>query len=172
VSDANLNNDLAKLSGQPDQLTIDGRTFDLYPLTLGDLGALQAWLNSHVPDPFDALKGRVEHLDVDVRKYLYDKAMQEARTPRHVRFESAEGLSLLFSPEGLKRLLHLRIKHGDPGFTIEKAGELCDRVPVNALARLRENVYSSLEGDGDGGAEGDGAGPKAGSTGGPSTATS
>ena len=134
-------NDLATLMGAPRSLTVDGREYHIYPLTLGDLGKLQAWLNSKLPDPFRAIEGRLEGLTVEQQKYLLRDAADRANRPRVIPFQSAEGQELLQTFEGVKELLWLSIHRGDPGFSREDAEALAGRISLGALDAIQDTAF-------------------------------
>jgi hypothetical protein len=116
--------DLATLTNQPRPLTIAGRTYQVYPLTLADLGALQKWVDGQFPDPLDALRGKLDGFSPEHQRFLLKDAAEAARKPKP-QLGTPEADEMLERVDGLAELLYLGIRRGDAAFTREDAAALC-----------------------------------------------
>ena len=114
-------NDLSTLTMQPKTLTVDGREYKVHPLTLGDFGALQAWVDSQIPDPCLAAKKAINSggLNMAQQQCFIREALQLA-SRRHL-IGTPEADALIRSVEGMKYTLYLSIRKGDPAFTEKDA---------------------------------------------------
>jgi hypothetical protein len=119
--------DLATLTNQPRPLTVDDRTYQVYPLTLADLGALQKWVNEQFPDPLDALRGRLDGFSPEHQKFLLKDAAEASRRPRP-RIGTPEADELLTTADGLAECLYLAVRRGDGAFSREQAAAICARL--------------------------------------------
>jgi hypothetical protein len=158
---------------------VGGKEYRLYPFTLDDLGELQAWVNSVTPDPFALAQEQIAsgRFTVEQGKYLLRVAMEMA-SKGAPKIGTDEADYLIQSTDGIKEVLYLTIRKGDPKFTREAADGLFRQVSQSDVASVFR--ASGLEEAGIVGAVDD---PKAGgsptptagespSTGGPSTTTS
>lgn len=143
--------DLASLAGAPRPLKLaDGTTFRVYPLTIEDLGTLQAWVDAQFPDPFDIASREIDRgrlvLDAQGRasREPYPVAQQQflLRAAMELKEKGArligtpEADAKLQSYEGLKQLLLVSIRKGDPGFSEADADLLYRRMGVGDVAQL------------------------------------
>lgn len=136
-------NDPANVTGKAwSPLTVGGRTYKVYPLTFDDLGELQAWVNSEIPDPFDAVTASpgFARLNVEAQKFAIRCAVELASKGKR-RLNSPEAAELVASPEGVMQLLYLMVRRGDPSFTEADAAELVRKVTPEQIARLQQTAY-------------------------------
>lgn len=140
--DAKRMNNLALLNNQPTLLRVAVKDeygnqtgevleYKVHPLGYADYGALQAWINSQFPDPFDTAREAIERAaksgkpyNVEQEKYLLKTAAELALKPRHL-VGTEEVDALVQSKEGQKIILMTAIRKGDPTFDDAKAEELC-----------------------------------------------
>src|SRR4051794_27592650 len=117
--------DLATLTNTPRTLTVDGRDYRIHPLTLNDLGELQEWVNTQLPDPVEAIADSpgFKRLPPEAQKYAIRCAVELASKGKR-RLGSPEATELINSTDGVCQLLFLTIKRGDPAFTQDDARKL------------------------------------------------
>jgi hypothetical protein len=122
-------NSISALSGQPRPLSVGGQTYQLYPLTLEDLGQLQGWVDSHFPDPFATVQAAIANgnFNVTQQQFLLKLAVDASVRPRNLIGTPAAD-QLLQSVEGIKRLLVLSIRKGRPDFSDDDAAQLCQQL--------------------------------------------
>lgn len=130
-------NDLATLNGKPRTLKVDGRDYLFYPLTLDDLGGLQAWVDAQTPDPFALAHGQINsgRFTIDQCKFLLKTAMEMAAKGAP-KLGTDEADLLLQSAEGVKEVLFLSVRKGDPGFSRGDAAGLFRKVTQGDVAAL------------------------------------
>jgi hypothetical protein len=162
-------NDLATLTAQPRTLDVGGRAYQVHPLTLDDLGALQKWVNDQLPDPLALVRGQLDGFSPEQQKFLLKEAIDAARRGKP-RLGTPEADALTGSLEGLRELLFLAIRRGDPAFTREAAAGLCGQLTMTDLAAVFGTAYGVAPG-GDG-PKAPAAGAPAPAAGGPSSTSS
>ena len=96
-------NSISSLTGQPRPLTAGGQTYQIYPLTIDDLGQLQGWIDSHFPDPFQTVQAAIAagNFNVTQQQFLLARAVEQSVRPRHL-IGTPVADELLQSVEGLK----------------------------------------------------------------------
>jgi hypothetical protein len=127
-------NSLSNLTAQPRKLTVAGQSYDLHPLTLDDLGQLQAWIDGQFPDPFEVIRDAIARNNYTVaqQQYLFGQAMEMATRPRRL-IGTPEADRLLQSLDGTKKLLTLSIRKGRPEFTDGEAEDLYKAMDLVSL---------------------------------------
>ena len=125
---------LSALTGQPRRLTVAGKSYDLHPLTIDDLGQLQSWIDRQFPDPFAVVSeaiGRGSYT-VPQQQFLLGQALDRATRPRHV-LGTPEADRLVQSIDGVKQLLLISIRKGRPDFSDSDAAELYQSMNMGHL---------------------------------------
>lgn len=143
-------NDVASLTGAPRTLRLGGESTLVYPLTIEDLGTLQTWVDDQFPDPFEIAareidRGRLvfdaqgkpsrEPYPVAQQQFLLKTAMELREKGRRL-IGTPEADSKLHSVEGMKQLLLVSIRKGDPTFDEAAAAELYRKMGVGDVAQL------------------------------------
>ena len=138
-------NDLATLTAQPRRIVIAGQSYDLHPLTVGDFGQIQKWLDDQRPDPFDTINAQIEKgrltsegrvpYTMAQQKALYQIAVDQTEKGR-VLLGTPEAGALLNSAAGTKELLRLSIAKGRPDFTAAEAEALCNVMTAVDVQRV------------------------------------
>jgi hypothetical protein len=128
-------NDLATLNGRGRPLSVDGATYLLYPLTIADLGELQAWVEAQWPDPLLKVRERLDEFPPALQRELVREAAALAARPKP-RIGTPEADALVFSAAGWQEIAYLSIRKGRPDFTREQAARLCARLTEGELARV------------------------------------
>jgi len=143
-------NDVASLTGCPHTVKLGGAPFQVYPLTIQDLGTLQAWVDGQFPDPFDTVNQEIERgrfalgddgkptrvpYSVAQQQYMLKCAMEQKEKGKHL-IGTPEADSKLHTMEGVKQLLLVSIRKGDPTFSDAQADELYRKMSVGDVQQL------------------------------------
>lgn len=128
---------LAALTAQPVPLTVRGRTYHVHPLTLNDLGQLQAWIDAQHPDPLAVAQANLSRFNVAQQKHLLAIALELAAKPKP-RLGTPEADAFLLSIDGIREVLFLTIAKGDPKFTRDEAAVLLQDITEQELQRALE----------------------------------
>lgn len=138
---------LARLSGQPIPLTIGEKTYQIYPLTLAELGKLQAWVDAQYRDPVEIAEEHMEGRSMAQQKFLMSIALEQAAKPKP-RIGSDEAGELLRSIRGTMEIIYLGIQKGDPDFTHEQAmAVLGDLTEMQLLKMFSATEVEKVIGD-------------------------
>lgn len=131
--------DVASLTGQPRKLTVAGRDYLLHPLTIADFGELQAWVDAQFPDPFEVVQAAIAKgaFNYVQQQFLLEKALAASTQGKRL-IGTPEADRLLLSMEGVKRILVISIRKGDPGFTEEAARDLYLHMGIADLAAMQQ----------------------------------
>jgi hypothetical protein len=145
--------DLSTLSGRPTPMVVGGKTYLLHDLAFSDLDELQAWIDTRFRDPQEMtsehLLGTGARLPVEIKKFMVREAMEMARKPKP-QLGMKEATAQMLSVEGLKKILLISIRKGDPTFSDEDAAELFRTITFDQTAEIVERTgILSLKGDGD-----------------------
>lgn len=136
---------LSVLTGQAyHPLVVDGVTYKVFPLTLSELGAVEAWGQAQFPDPFAQAELAMKRFgSLAMQKYLLDRAMEIASRPKP-RLGSPAMNELLQSLPGLQEMLYHSIRKGDPSVTRETVKGLADRLTLAQIGAVFEASNLSL----------------------------
>jgi hypothetical protein len=136
-----MSSSLADLTSRPIQLRVEVKDdrgeptgeileYLVHPLSFGEDGELQRWIDSCFPDPYakawDAIqrqRDKGKPFNTAQEKHILSDAARLAMQPRHM-IGTPEADELLMSIEGLKRVVLHGIRKGDPTFDEEKAERL------------------------------------------------
>lgn len=139
-----ISNDFATLTAAPRPLTIGGQTYQLHPLTIGDLGRLQAWLETQLPDPVAAaLKHCTPDVPVATQKFMLAEAIAQASKPR-IKLGTPEADVLINSFGGVCEMLILSIRKGDSNFNRDDAERLFDVMTPADIVRAMSLTGTDL----------------------------
>jgi hypothetical protein len=129
---------LTSLTGSPRTVTLGGEPYQVFPLTLADLGELQAWLDTQLPDPLAVVKRHIDSggVPMEQAKFLYSQALAEA-TKTRLHLSSPDSLPYLNSPAGVCQMLLLTVRKGRPGWTLADAQALCGKLTPADIMRLQ-----------------------------------
>jgi hypothetical protein len=134
-------NNLADLTSRPVLLRVPVRDergeptgavleYRVSPLTYEDHGTLQRWVDAQFPNPFDQAweaiqraRAKGQPFNVTQEQFLLKNAQELAARSRHP-IGTPEADRLLWSDEGVKQILLVAIRKGDPSFDESKAAEL------------------------------------------------
>lgn len=130
--------DYAKAVGAAMMLTINGREYQVSKFTPRDIGDIQAWLKSEIPDPRLEARKMLDGLPDAVAISIWRTMAEEAKNwPPTLGDERANQL-LTTSTEGVARLIWVTLRKHN-GIDLEKARELANTIEideVNELVRL------------------------------------
>lgn len=144
-----MNVSLAGLTAQPKPLRVrihgEERTYLIHPLTLHDLGQLQAWVDSQFPDPFELVREAIQRHPYTVvqQQYLMSQAIAAAGRPPRL-MGSPEADQVLYTLPGQCELLKLSIRKGRPDFSDDEARELYMHLTIADLAKLHNQTGIDL----------------------------
>lgn len=139
---------LARLTGQPTTLEVDGERYDVHPLSFGDLGSLQAWIDGRRADPFATLAAQLGtgRFSVAQEKHMMALALEQATRPGPP-LGTPEADAMLNTLEGYAEVLYLTIRKGRPGFTREDASRLLAALGEGRLGQVRRTTDLDLVSD-------------------------
>jgi hypothetical protein len=178
-------NDLASLTGAPKVLRVGGRDYAFHPFAFEDFGYLQEWIDRQFDDPVDLAtvaidRGRLVVRDGKRVREPFPVAQQQAmlRTAQELQ---TRGRHLLGTPEadekaqsleGVKEVVYLSVRKGDPAFTREDADRLYKLMGPGDIARVFQatDVDMAVSGDPKGPPAGTGPTPTEATPGGTATA--
>lgn len=144
-----MHNDLASLTGRRTvPLVVGGETYQVHPLSLDDLGQLQAWVDAQFDDPIEVASAALGRgLTRAQEQHLLSEALKLACQPR-AKIGTPEGDALLRSVDGIKQLLVLAIRKGRPNFTLEQASAIFEALSAEqiALAMSGSGLETAMEG--------------------------
>jgi len=132
-------NDLASLNAKPRPFVVNGVTYQIHQLTLGDFGNLQAWLDAQQPDPFSIAQEQLGRFTPAQGQHILRTAMEIAAKPKP-RIGTPEADLLLTSVEGTKEAFFLSIRKGDPLFDRKKLDEFFSSLGHADIAGLMQST--------------------------------
>lgn len=162
-----MDSSLAALTARPRPFEIEGRTYQLHPPRLNDIGEMQAFCDARMPNPYKSVSEQLGKgiFTVAQERALLDAAVRVASGPRP-QIGSPECDAILGTIEGFAKFVHLSIRQGDPKFTEADALALVRSLDLARTTELdRALGFEQLIG----GEEEGSSGPKAGPGGGSST---
>ena len=129
---------LTTLTGSARTVVLAGEPYQIHPLTLADLGELQAWLDAQLPDPLALVRRHIDsgNVPMEQAKYLYAEALKEASRTR-VHLSSAEAMPYLNGAAGVIELLFLSIRKGKPEWTRLQARTVFESLTPADIQRLQ-----------------------------------
>lgn len=116
---------------------VEGRSYSFSEVPLASLARLQAIVKEVVPHPVDAIAPRLQALAEADRRYLLDRAYDEARYWPPRAGTMAFSLALLGSPEGQVAALLEGLRVHRPDATPADADRLYQALERDAAARSR-----------------------------------
>ncbi len=145
-----MQNDLASLSGAARlTLRVGGEAYPVHPLTLADLGELQAWVDSQYRDPVEIVREQLagRKFSAAQEQFLLKTALEIACRPRAL-IGTPEADALIRSAAGQKRMLFLAIRKGRPEFGEADADALFAALtPAELLAVMVETGAEAVSAD-------------------------
>jgi hypothetical protein len=110
----------------------------VFPLTLADLGELQAWLDTQLPDPLAVVKRHIDSggVPMEQAKFLYAEALKEASKTR-IHLSSPDALVYLNGANGVIEMLYLSIRKGRPDWTRDQARKVFEALTPADIQRIQ-----------------------------------
>jgi hypothetical protein len=140
-----------ELTAQPRAIDLGGRSLRLSPLTLDDLGVLQAWIYSQLPDPHEAARRMGAGAPADVQSALFREAAREDRAARaEHRIGMPEATALIQGLFGVVEVLYLATRRHHPDLAKDDLPSLIMAAGAEKVDRVTAHAFG-LEGDGDDG---------------------
>lgn len=137
-------NDIATLTATPRTVKLAGRNYSVRPLTLGDYGKLQAWLESQMPDTLGLVLSHCrDGVPVPLQKHMISEALQQASRPR-IKLGSPEADAMLATMDGAKQMIRLGISRCDPTFDDAAAQALFEQASAEELAAAIQVMTADL----------------------------
>jgi hypothetical protein len=103
-----------------------GREWNLTALTVKDLGEIQEWVYSKLPDPLEVAKKLAEGQDPSVVKELLLNAYEDIRHGAR-KLGSPESTAVLNTVEGLCKQLLIRGRKNHPEMTFDDWAEVVEK---------------------------------------------
>ena len=134
-----MDTSLSALAATPRPFLAAGKTYLLHPMRLQDFGAIEVWVQSQVPSPFQIVAAQLGKglFTPAQERELLAIAVREARYPK-IKLGSPEFDAIVATSAGLAKFVHLAIAQGDPKFTEEQAVTLVNSLGMAAIAELNE----------------------------------
>jgi hypothetical protein len=133
-----MSEDYARAAGSALSLTIDGKEYRVSKFTPRDVGDLQAWLKSEIPDPRVEARKLLEGLPDAVAIEVWRTMAEEAKSWPPTLGDERGNQLLTTSTEGVARLIWVALRKYN-GIDLAKARELAGVIElgeVNELVRL------------------------------------
>lgn len=150
--------DLATMTGKAGTIKLNGRTFLLNRLTVGDYGMIQAWMKEKLKRPFqivaEALKDMADIREIDPETYernreqLMLSAMADSKADAFSASQEAMQ-SLMNSPDGIAFLLWLSINPSAPEVTLENVTDWIKREDIGEIQTKLDRANSMFPNDED-----------------------
>lgn len=125
------------------QITVDGKTWQLSPITLGDFAELESWMEML---PLTNIKPHLDGLQADERKMLLEQAYQDCK-PGSISLSSPEAARAMQSLRGVRLLLFFSLRKMHPDITVDQASSIAR---IDNLEEMHD-IIARLSGLDDGG---------------------
>jgi hypothetical protein len=139
---------IADLAGTPMRIVAGGEAHEFHPLTVADMGDLQAWVDGQFPDPFDVARRQIARGDMPQaqQRYILELAMNAAVRAPHL-IGTPEADALISSADGLVYMLYLGVRKAEPDFTVEDARAFAEKMNAADAAATRDKSGIDLVSD-------------------------
>jgi hypothetical protein len=136
-------NDLSTLNNRPEPLTApDGETRLQADLTFDDLGDLQRWCLSLLPDPFAIARQQIATggYSLEQEQFLLRTAMETAAARKVPGLDAPEFRAALRSPAGVRETLWLSLRAADPKLSRADAMAFLAKLDEAAIAQASARI--------------------------------
>lgn len=114
--------DLTQLLGKPEiKVTIGGSEYQFSELSIDALAELQSWIREHTPHPIESIKGYLDGMQPEDRRYLLDQARIDAKAWPPQIGTPAGSQALLGNQDGQAETLYHGLRVHQPDMTRESA---------------------------------------------------
>lgn len=118
-------------------LVVGGATYKQTPLSLSDLGQLEAWVKSQFPDPMETAKRMAEGLPLELAREVIATGQRQANNPRWC-LGTDEAAAFLRTPLGMVELLSRQLKKYQPDLKRADIEGIVDTIMQDDQADLGE----------------------------------
>lgn len=126
---------LATVSAAPRSWRHRGRDYLVSRITPRAAGLMQQLISECVPDPRKLARELMEGHTLEMQKYIYDKACEEAKAwPPYI--DSPAGLAVLLGEQGMGLLVHVALHANHPEITRESAAAFASEMAIDELQGL------------------------------------
>lgn len=126
---------LATVSAAPRSWTHRGRDYLVSRITPRAAGQMQQLIAECVPDPRRQARELMDGHSLEMQKYIYDKACEEAKAwPPYI--DSPAGLAVLLGDRGMGLLVFLALHDNHPEITRDSAREFAVGMTIEELEGL------------------------------------
>jgi len=130
------------LTAAPMTIDIGGRPLRIAPLTLADLGMLQAWVNAQLPDPVAIARRLAEGFPPEVQSEVLREAYRDAReSKRSAALGTLEADAILGTTDGLAEVLALGLRKHQPEMARGDVAKLLDVLAPGDLDRIMSHAF-------------------------------
>jgi hypothetical protein len=143
---------MGNIEAAPIEHEIGGRVFKCRPLTNRDIKEIELWLYSRY---VQRARASIDPAASEAEKERIERVAQKAAS--ELSFYHGDGLKILFTPEGMARMVQAGIKPYHPEVTLDELEELLANNP-GEIAKAQETI--ARLGDFDGGDDTKPAGKK------------
>ena len=130
-----MSDDYARATGAPLSIEIDGKEYRVSKFTPRDIGDIQSWLKSEIPDPRITARKMLEGLPDAVAIEIWKTMAEEAKSWPPALGDDRGNDLLIGTTEGAARLLWVTLRKHN-GIDLEKARKLTENVDLEQLTRL------------------------------------
>lgn len=130
-----MSDDYSRATGSPLSIEIDGREYRVSKLTPRDVGDIQAWLKSEIPDPRTEARKMLEGLPDAVAIEVWRTAAEEAKAWPPTLGDDRGNNLLMSSTEGVARLIWVTLRKHN-GVDLAQARKLADHLDIEQVGTL------------------------------------
>lgn len=136
---------LATAANAPWSITLGGRDVRVANLTIRELGALERWLEQHVPRPTEEAKARFTGLDKEQRDEIWRAAVAADQSWPPFPASPEAQRYLTRDAEGLKIFLSTCLKGHNPTLSDHDIDAIGDKITADELYILRRVAFGDSE---------------------------
>lgn len=131
-----------QLTARPKTIEIGGRVLQVTPLTIDDLGSLQAWIYAQLPDPVASARRMGEGMPASAQDGLFREALKEDRSARMAYRIGTPGASeLIQSLLGLVEMLYLGTRKHHPELAKDELPALIMKATSDGIDRVTSHAF-------------------------------
>jgi hypothetical protein len=131
-----------RLTATPTTIEMGGRTLRLAPLTLSDMGALQAWIHAQLPDPIALARRLAEGMPPEVQTELLRDAFRHALAARKTHLlGTPEADEMIATLPGFVQVLSLMCRANHPELTPDDLAPLVGGLGRDEINRITLHAF-------------------------------
>lgn len=148
-----------QLTATPQTIELGGRPYRLSPLTLADMGELQAWIHAQLPDPVALARRLAEGMAPEVQERILNRAFDHEMAARKTHMLGTEEADLMLATlPGFVRVLALMCRAHHPEATPDVLAPLVGGLDKDQINRIVLHAFGITPAPGDLAGQGPGAG--------------